>query len=117
MVSSRFKQLKEEEARRRRQREEEKRKLEEASAKETQITNERENEAGVDLVENSENTIHSSSSEVAVNGNLPKHELKENQKTTSTFQMTDTEVSTSPAVDGRDKQQSHKDPGKVYLQV
>ena len=122
MIYSRFKQIKEAEARRKRQREEEKRKAEEAAAKGTQIANERhesENEAGVDIVaennetSSSENTTHNSSSGVTVNGSLSRHDLKENQNTTSTFQMADNEVSSSSGVDGKDKQQSYKDLGKV----
>ncbi|EXB82457.1 ALBINO3-like protein 1 [Morus notabilis] len=111
----RFKQIKEEEARRRRQREEEKRKAEEAAAKASQIPNERnerENEGGLDLnvekndTNHSENSIHnSSSSEVAVNGNMPRVDLKESENTTSTL---DNEVSTSLEVDVREEEQSYE---------
>ncbi|XP_062110530.1 ALBINO3-like protein 1, chloroplastic [Humulus lupulus] len=120
----RFKKLKEEEARRKRQREEEKRKAEAAAAaKETQIANEKENEAGVDLfvknneAHSSENTNHNSSNGVAVNGDLSKHELKGSEETTPTFQVADNAVSTSSAVERRDTSQSHEDLGKKVVEV
>lgn len=82
----------------------------------SQITNERENEGGVDLIgekngsHQSDNIHNSSSSGVTVNGNLSTVDVKENESTTSTL---GNEVSTSLDVDGRKKERSYESSGKV----
>lgn len=59
----------------------------------------------------SENSVHNSfSSEVAVNGNIPRVDLKESENTTSTL---DNEVSTSLEVDVREEEQSYERLRKV----
>ncbi|KAM6589485.1 hypothetical protein CsatA_012090 [Cannabis sativa] len=122
----RFKKLKEEEARRKQQREEEKRKAEAAAAaaaKETPIANEKESEAGVDLVvekneaQSSENINLNYSNGVSVNGNLSKHDLKESEETAPTFRVADNAVSTSSAVDKRDTPPSHEDLKKEVVEA